>query len=452
MIEQAYRRFIIPGFESVLKRRKTFQHWRELEQSQWWSRSQLEELQLKRLKKLVAHCFTHSPYYRELWKSHGLQAKDLQSISDMQRWPVTCREAMRDHGDQIRSTAPDIRFVSKSTGGSSGTPLRFVIDHDANDRRTGAVYRGYAWAGANPGTRQTHLWGVALDNPSRKQRWKEYLYSRYLYRRDMLNSFDMSDDSIPRYLRRLHRFQPDVLVAYTNPLYTFARTIEQRGLPVYRPKSMVVGAEKMHGFQRTLIERVFSAPVFETYGSREFTLIGAECEQHAGLHLTIENLLVEVLDDDGHPTPAGEEGNLVITDLFNIAMPFVRYAIGDRAIAGFESCRCGRGLPLLKQVVGRQLDLIITADGHRLAGEFFPHLMKDYIAVRQFQVVQSQPDLIELKLVVDQRWGQDSRDALQQQIETSLGKATRLVIHEVDNIPLTAMGKLRVVIGHSDAA
>ncbi len=310
-----------------------------------------------------------------------------------------------------------MQIVTKSTGGSSGVPLRFVIDREANDRRMGAAYRGYAWAGAAPGTRQTHLWGVTLGSPSRLRRWKEYLYSRYLYRRDMLNSFDLSDASIPQFLERIHRFQPDVLVAYTNPLYMFARTIEEHGLRAYHPQAIIVGAEKLHDFQREVLERVFAAPVFETYGSREFTLIGAECEQHAGLHLTMENLLVEVVDDEGVPTPVGQEGHVVVTDLFNVAMPFVRYAIGDRAISGFGSCSCGRGLPLMKKVVGRQLDTLVTADGHRLAGEFFPHLLKDYAAIRQFQVVQLESDLVELKLVVDSRWRQDARESLRREIQ-----------------------------------
>ncbi len=238
MITQAYRHLIIPGFESLLKRRKTFQYWRELEESQWWSRDELEAVQLHRLRRLIEYCFSHAPYYRELWNAHGLTPRALQSLADFHQWPLTQRHVMHDHVDRIRSAAPGLRVVAKSTGGSSGAPLRFVIDREANDRRTSAAYRGYAWAGAAPGTRQSHLWGVTLGSPSRLRRWKEHLYARYLYRRDVLNCFDLSDDSIGHFLARLHRFQPDVLVAYTNPLYQFARTIEERGLaPICRGRS-----------------------------------------------------------------------------------------------------------------------------------------------------------------------------------------------------------------------
>ncbi len=327
---------------------------------------------------VLEYCFKHSPYYRQLWTSLGVDPRDWQSLSELHQLPITSREMMRNHADQIRSTVVGLETVSKSTGGSSGTPLHFVIDCEANDRRTAAAFVATPGRAAAPGTKQTHLWGVALGKHTRLQDWKEYLHSRFLYRRQMLNSFDLSDDSIPLFLDRIYRFQPEVFVAYTNPLYWFARAIEQRGLEAYRPKAMIVGAEKLHDFQRDALESVFCAPVFETYGSREFSLIGAECPRHSGLHLTMENLLVEVVDEEGRPTPAGEEGNIVITDLFNIAMPFVRYAIGDRAISGFGTCPCGRGLPLLKKVVGRHLDILVTADGHRLAGEFFPHLLKNY--------------------------------------------------------------------------
>ncbi len=451
MLTYAYRYLIIPGFESLLKRRKTFRFWRELEASQWWPRRRLEALQLERLRGLIGYCFAHSAYYRDLWRAHGLDLRQLQSLDDFRKWPVTPRQAMHDHRDRIRSDVRAQKVVSKATGGSSGAPLQFLIDLEANERRTAAALRGYAWAGATPGTRQTHLWGVTLAGASRARRWKEWLYARYLYRRDVLNVFELSDRSIPQFLARIHRFRPEVLVAYANPLYVLAREIEQRGLRPYHPRALIVGSERLYDFQRALIERVFDAPVFDTYGSREFTLIGAECERHLGLHLTTENLLVEVLDQDGRPAHPGDEGDVVITDLFNVAMPFVRYAIGDRARAGLRACPCGRGLPLMHEVVGRQMDILVTTDGRRLPGAFFPHLLKDYVAVRQFQVIQRSSDLVELSLVVDANWQPHAREALRRQVQQALGHATRLVIREVDQIPLTAAGKSRVVIAHPQA-
>jgi phenylacetate-CoA ligase len=191
---------------------------------------------------------------------------------------------------------------------------------------------------------------------------------------------------------------------------------------------------------------VFGAPVFETYGSREFMLMGAECDRHEGLHLTMENLLVEVLDDQWQPAADGEEGNVVVTDLFNYGMPFVRYANGDRAVAGWSACSCGRGLPLLKKVVGRRLDVIHTPDGRRVPGELFPHLMKDFEEVKRFVVIQESADELKLEVVISPAWVQGHRERIAHLIQQAVGPHMRLLIREVDDIPLTAVGKLRVVI------
>ncbi|MBI3860371.1 MAG: phenylacetate--CoA ligase family protein [Planctomycetia bacterium] len=401
-------------------------------------------MQFESLARFMRHAAETCPYYSRAWQELGLDARGLTSAADLQKWPMIDRDLIRAHRFEMRSTAPGLELMAKTTGGSSGVPLEFDLDSDSLARRHAAWHRGYSWAGAGPGSRQWHLWGQ-VGRPSRLRRLKDVLYYR-LYRRKLTNSYDTSAESVSRYLKEINRWRPQAIVAYTNPLYDLARGLEERGLRPYSPNSIVVGAEKLHDFQREVIERVFQAPVFETYGSREFMLIGGECEQHAGLHLTHEDLLVEIVDDEGQPTPVGREGNVVITDLTNYGMPFIRYQNGDRAIAGSEPCPCGRGLPLLKKVVGRQLDVLETPDGRRVPGEFFPHLIKDFPAVRRFQVVQEDRWTIRLLVVVDDRWNTEIRDLLAEQIHDTTGYAVEVEISVVDEIPLTPAGKRQVVV------
>jgi phenylacetate-CoA ligase len=439
------RHVFLPTFEGLVKGRKTFRYWKELEATQWLGATRLEEIQFEALKRLVAHAFEHSAYYRDEWKRGGLQPNLLQTPADFRHWPIIDGQTILENRLRMRAALPGMRLIAHSTGGSSGVPLHFDLDTDSYARRTAAWHRGYSWEGAAPGTKQLYLWGVALGQRPQWRNWKDRLYNR-LHRRLVLNSFEMSDERVPDFLRRLNAYRPEVVVAYTSPLYEFARELDARGLKPYQPKTIICGSEKLHSFQRSVIEKVFQAPVFETYGSREFRLIGAECDRREGFHLTMENLLVEVLDDAGRPTPRGEEGNVVVTDLHNYGMPFIRYFNGDRAVAGWEKCTCGRGLPLLKKVVGRRIDILETPDGRIIPGIFFPHLLKDYPAVKRFQVVQQALDSVQLRVVLKDGFEERSRGAIESEVKKVLGSAVRFEFLPVDDIPLSATGKLRVVV------
>jgi phenylacetate-coenzyme A ligase PaaK-like adenylate-forming protein len=432
-------------YEGGLKRRPIFRYWEELERSQWLPAAGVAAIQLDALRNLLQHARATCPYYTAEWARRGLDPDGLGSLDDFRRWPVVDRETINAHRDAMRTTRGDIPVSPKATGGSSGTPLRFFLDAGSYDRRNAAWHRGYGWAGAAPGTRQFYLWGVPIDTGSTRTRWKLRLYDA-LYRRTVASCFGLSEATAPEFLKRLNHTRPDVIVAYTNPLYAFARMLRDRGLTPYSPRSIVVGAEKLHDFQRKEIEAVFGAPVFETYGSREFMLIGAECDRHAGLHLTSEQLVVEVLDDAGAPAPPGVEGDVVITDLYNYGMPFVRYANGDRALAGAALCDCGRGLPLLRKVVGRRLDILTTPDGRRIPGEFFPHLVKEFPAVRRFQVVQDRPERITMKVVLGGPPGDAGLDRLTGEVRKVVGPSVGFSVEPVGDIPLTAAGKLLVVV------
>lgn len=449
MYGRLYRHLWLPIFDGVLKGRKTLSHWHALEESQWWPRERLEEFQFLALRRLLDHASETVPYYSREWNALELHPRQLRTLSDLQEWPRIHRETILEHRLEMRTRLP-CQLISKSTGGSSGTPLHFDLDTGSNDRRTAQMYRGYGWAGGAPGTKQLHVWGAPLSTVPSWKRIKMRLH-QWLDRKQILNCFDFTPDKLAGHLRTWNRYRPEVVVAYTNPLYEFARDLEDRGLVPFSPQSIIVGAEKLHDHQRSTLERVFHTKVFETYGSREFMLIGAECEYHSGLHLSLENLYVEILDDEGRPTPAGEEGNVVITDLFNYGMPFIRYVNGDRAVAGWEMCRCGRGLPLLKKVTGRQLDILQTPDGRRVPGEFFPHLVKDYPAIRRFQVIQDRIETITVQIVAPD-WTPELETRFLAEVREGVGHDVRIELRRVSDIPLTAMGKLKVVVNRLPSA
>ncbi len=444
--ESLYRHLLLPTFDGLIKGRKTLRYLHEADRSQWLDRRSLEARQWADLLRILEYAYHHCEFYRESWDQLGLSPKELTSYEDFVGWPLLTRDTIREQRTRLQTCA-SIKRIAKSTGGSTGHPLEFDIDPGSSDRRTAMSMRGYDWAGCGPGVRRLLIWGANLNPAGSDRSMKERWHDRFHHQLH-LNCFDFATDKMLAQFRAMQRFQPKAIVAYTNPLYEFARYLESHDLRPSGVGSIVVGAEKLYDFQRTLIERVFRAPVFETYGSREFMLIGAECERHSGMHLSMENLFVEIVDDDGRPTPAGNVGNVVITDLFNRAMPFIRYVNGDQAIAGFAQCECGRGLPLLQQVVGRRLDLVNTMVGETIPGEFFPHLFKDYPWIRRFQVQQRRLEEIEIRVVTEPSTTDASWGSLKDRLDEQIGRLIHVRLEAVAEIPLTPAGKLQVVVNH----
>ena len=435
---------LIPGFEGVLKGRRTFAHWRELERSQWLPPERVAALQLERLRALLTHAAATCPYYQAEWTTLGLDPAAVTDVAAFARWPITGKTTRRLHRTTIQSSAPRSRLLTKGTSGSTGEPFAIDYDEGSLERRMAAAFRGYAWAGAPPGVKQFYFWGEPVFARPEMARRKDRFHHR-LYRRHLFNSLRFKDDEVEAVLRDYERAKAAVIVAFTRPLYEWARVMRARDLRPTPPRAIIVGAEKLHDFQRAVIEEVFAAPVFETYGSREVMLIGAECERHDGLHVTSEQLVVEIVDEEGRAVPPGVEGRVVVTDLFNYGAPFIRYDLGDRAVASSRHCACGRGLPLLERVVGRQLEVVVTPDGRRIPGEVFPFLFKDQFEIARYQAVQDAADRLVVKVQLRQEWPAPARAATVEAIGKLIGDRMTLALQLVDEIEEGPGGKLGLV-------
>jgi phenylacetate-CoA ligase len=258
LTEALYRYLVIPAYESVYQRRKTLRYWRQLERSQWFSTEQLQAVQFAALQRLLRHAAENCPYYRQQWEQAGLRVGDLQEAADFRNWPVLDKQQIREQRRSLRAERGSARLISKSTGGSTGVPVHFDLDLGSHERRSAAMLRGYGWAGATPGPRQFYLWVAPLESRPKWNAWKDGLY-HVIQRRRLVNSFELSEDTVPRILDSLNRYRPAAVVAYTGALYQFARSLAERKLRPFSPRALIVGAEKLHGFQRELIESVFGA-------------------------------------------------------------------------------------------------------------------------------------------------------------------------------------------------
>jgi phenylacetate-CoA ligase len=445
MYEHVFRQLLFPLYEGVIKRRNTHRYLAEYERCQWLPPAELEALRLAKLNTLLAFCWESVPFLARHWRAHGLDARPLDSVADLERYPTMDKRVMSENFDEMRGRHFQGKRLTKTTGGSTGDPLRFEYSEESYARRTAVMWRGYRWAGADLGRRTAYVWGVGAPGPGLRG-LRDRLYHG-AFNRLFLNSFTMSDSNLGDYATRLNAFAPQIIVGYVAPLVLLAQWIIDNDVALHKPLSVISGAEPLFERERNIIERAFRAPVFNTYGCREFMLIAAECSQHKGLHLSADHLIVETVDRAGRAVH-GDCGAVCVTDLHNYAMPFVRYLNGDQATFSSETCACGRSLPLLSSVDGRLLDVIVTPRGGRVPGEFFVYLMLDFPDVRRYQVVQHARDEVEIRIVRGTPLTDAERQRLTTKIAETMGNGVTVRIAEMDDIPPSPSGKRRVTISN----
>ena len=416
----------------------------ELERNQWMSREELDDLQWRRLQHLLDRVTTHVPFYRALFAEHGLKVEDIQGPGDFRKVPLLTKEIIRAEGLRLTSRDPFRKGYASSTGGSTGEPLYFFCDRAAGPLRRANTLRGYRWAGVDVGARQVILWGVHLDVSARERfvdAMKNY-FNNIMY----LSTFDMSDRSLLRYAARMRRFRPGLVVGYPSALALLAEFCAKRSMRVPRPDAVVTSGERLFPNQRETVESIFGAPVFDRYGSREFANVAHECGEHKGVHVFSDLFYVEVVTEDGRPARTGEVGEIVVTDLFNLYMPFVRYRTGDLAVPDDRPCPCGRALPLLERVEGRSFDIIVTPDGTSVGGFFWTWLSRAVPGIDRFQIEQHDRSGIIFRIVPGPAWKNEFKHRLETKIKENCGEGFRVEFVFVDDIPLTPSGKARFIV------
>ncbi len=433
------QRFFLPLYYGI-RGRHYASYRRLLEESQWRSRAELLAFQWSELSPLLDHVFAHVPYYRRKYKAAGIQRDDIGGLADLSRLPILTRDEVRAHREELRA-ANVSQLLPHATGGSSGAPTRFYITRDSYDWRTAATHRAYSWSAVGLGQLTLYLWGAPIGAPPRWKLAKVHFFNA-LQRQVIVSTFSQSPALWQRIYAWHCRRRPALIVGYVSSLEAYAEYLAAQALTPPPPRAVISAAEPLAAATRRRIEASLAAPVFNTYGSREFMSVAAECGAHSGLHVQAENLVVET----ARPAEEGAS-DILVTDLHNYGMPFVRYAIGDLGVLDDSPCACGRGLPRIGSIEGRTLEVLRTPDGRVVPGEIFPHLMKEFPEIRQFQARQLALDHIVISAVLDQPLSAAHRELMESELHKVFGASLRIDLERVDTIPTLASGKRRVTIG-----
>jgi phenylacetate-CoA ligase len=341
---------------------------REFERTQFLSSEEIRKLQFDRLRTLLAHAYEQCPFYRHRFERVGLHPSDLGGLDDLRTLPVLEKRDIQDHGaDLIARNWPPADLIPNQTGGSTGAPISFHLSRERKCSRAAATLRHNCWAGWEIGDRAAVIWGAPRDRPadSFRARLRDALLREPMW----LDTANLTEASLTHFHAALARWRPKVIQAYARSAVLFAKYLQARGLTPHRPRALVTSAEVLEMDERRLLEDVFGCPVFNRYGCREVSVVASECSAHRGLHVMAEGLFVEIETPRG-PAAPGEMGAILITDLLNHAMPFIRYRIGDLGAWASGSCPCGRGLPRLERVAGRVTDFLVGCDGRLVSGVY----------------------------------------------------------------------------------
>jgi phenylacetate-CoA ligase len=410
-----------------------------LETTQWQSHENIVALQQRKLAVLAQHCEVHSPHFRTRLQAAGLKARDLASPAMFAKLPLLSRRDLQRATDLFCSGVPQAHLPTYDTrtSGSTGEPVMV--------RRT--AYSQLDWLAT---TMREHLWhgrdfrtpfcAIRANIPKliRKENWGAP--AALLHNTGPALGIPITTD-IETQTALICEFKPLTLLIYPSNLAALAQHCAARSIVIPDLKNILTIGETLSPDVRVTAEATFGANVSDMYSSQEVGNIAIQCAQSGLYHVMAENLIVEILDKNGSAAAPGNGGRVVVTDLNNFATPLIRYDIGDYAEAG-PACSCGRGLPTIKRILGRERNLILMPDSSRHWPLVGFHKFREIAPILQYQLIQEDREHIELRLVVERPLTAQEKEKIVAHVQASLGYlfALRLTYFS-EKIPAGANGK-----------
>ena len=424
--------------------RSFYSDYQKCVKNQWKPYTELKKEQEKQLRHMVSYCYENVPYYHNLFTSLKLQPADIRVIEDLEKLPVLTKEIIRQHWEEFKpGNLSGLNYYEMATGGSTGAPFSYRLTKHNRFVFGALMYRGWGYAGYHLGDKMVFLAGASLDVGT-KSRLTTSIHETVRNLRK-LSSFDMGEAEMRGYLQTINSFKPRFIRGYPSSIHSFAQWVDENNLEIYSPCAVFTTSEKLFPPVRKKISEIFGCEVYDGYGMTDGGISAFECPEHTGLHIDTELGITEVVGPSGIPIDNGE-GQILATSLHNYALPVIRYVTGDDASITGDSCTCGRGHKLLKEVIGRTVDVLVTPEGKNVHGWFFLYIFWEHCkGIREYQVVQKTVQEIDIKLVIEDGFDAAQLEKIRQIISTK-SKNWRVTFQFVDKIERTRAGKYKFII------
>lgn len=417
----------------------------QLEQSQWWSAETLLRHQMGQLHRVLAHALESVPYYQQRFGDAGVSLGSELTYEDWVRLPLLKRPQLQDAGKAILSTrVPPAhgRVETLKTSGSTGMPVTIYAtqlvglfwqaltlrEHLWHRRDLSAKLAAIRFAKPSlalpPDGQKYSGWGPATDVP---------FQTGPSVRLNIVSSTRQQAEY-------LVREDPDYLLTHPTILAELARYFGDHGMRLGNLREVRTLGETVSEETRQLCREAWGVPLVDMYSMVEAGYVALQCPKHEHYHVQSESVLVEILDDDDRPCKPGEVGRVVLSSLHNFASPLIRYDLGDYAEVG-APCDCGRGLPVIKRIMGRTRNMLVMPSGERYWPVLDLKAHGQFGLIRQLQMIQKTPEDLEVRLVTKDHFGEKQETELVAALQQTLGYPFRIRFVYMESIPRSKGGK-----------
>jgi phenylacetate-CoA ligase len=412
-----------------------------LEKTQWMNKETLTKLKVRKLKALLQHAYENVPFYHQSFKESGFRPADFNRLEELRKIPILQRSSIK-----LRRKELSARNVRKAdlerwrTNGTTAAPLQFFRPKIDVSWGTAAELRGYSWAGFITGDKSVF---VGRMKPGDHHIFENRI-KLFLSRAKLLNSHGLSEKSLESFCSRIKRFKPDYMYSRATPITNLVAVylLENNPSAMHLKAVFTTGQTLLPHYRRN-IEEAFKCKVYNWYGTAEMSHVAAQCGYHDALHITEENVLVETLKN-GEPAAPGEEAKVLLTNLNNFAMPFIRYDIGDSGVIVDDECSCGRKLQLFNPI-GRHYETFVHSNGAFTVFRDVQTVLED-VPVKDFQIIQESLDEIVIRLVTMDGYTEAHTESILKNITRKAADIAKVRVEVVDSLQYVGSGKIHHLV------
>lgn len=413
----------------------------QLRKNQWKKSRELKKIQLKRLRAIVTYAYYNVPYYHKILNSAKTKPEQIKNLEDLQKIPMTTKSDVQGNHSNIISKNVDLNKCTVNfTSGSTGTPLEVIADPEARYYSIALLQYAFFECGLRLRDKLVEA-KVHLKNGKSMSRPAIGIGFLGRTRVSCMNTIEEN-------IELLKKIRPDALYIYPSVLWQLAKEIKNKNVSEINPRLIFSHAETLTPRCIQLVDSTFETSIHNLYGSAEFNRLAFQCDRHSGLHMITDGAVIEIIKN-GENVDHDEPGEIVVTGLYNYAMPLIRYRIGDVGVTSDERCDCGRSWPLIKRIEGRSNDFSILPSGQAVSPMNLVNAMEPkYVkGVMQYQIVQEKRDYFLVKVVVNQEFKREQIPIIQKRIQLRcLGEEINVDVQVVNEISIDKTGKYRPVV------